>query len=73
MKVCKEGNIGYSIFLTFGDTQTFLRGKDMTTKTVPVKPYRRSPPSTPPYQGPGNKPGPKPVPVAPHKRSPPSK
>jgi len=47
--------------------------KEMTAKTVPVKPYRRSPPSTPAYLGPGKKPGPKPVPVSPHKRSPPSK
>jgi hypothetical protein len=45
----------------------------MAEKSVPVKPYKRSPPSTPPYPGPGKKPGPKPVPVSPQKRSPPSK
>jgi hypothetical protein len=45
----------------------------MAQKTVPVQPHRRSTPSTPPYKGPGNKPGPKPVPVSPYKRSPPSK
>ena len=42
-------------------------------KTVPVQPYKRSPPSEPPYKGPGNKPGPKTVPVEPYKRSPPEK
>jgi hypothetical protein len=47
--------------------------KKMATKTVPVAPHRRSPPSTPAYPGPGNKPGPKPVSVPSHKRSPPSK
>jgi len=45
----------------------------MAPKTVPVGPHRRSPPSSPPYPGPGNKPGPKPVPVSLYKRSPPSK
>jgi len=42
-------------------------------KTVPVKPYRRSPPFTPAYPGPGKKPGPKPIPVELHRWSPPSK
>lgn len=42
-------------------------------KTVPVKPYERSPPSEVPWKGPGNKPGPKTVPVDPHRRSPPKK
>ncbi len=41
-------------------------------KTVPVKPHKRSKPSTPAYPGPGRKPGPKPVPVKPYKRSKPS-
>ena len=41
----------------------------MTRKTVPVKPHKRSTPNTPPWKGPGNKPGPKPVQVEPHKRS----
>ena len=45
----------------------------MATKSIPVPAHRRSPPSTPPYQGPGNKPGPKPVSVPAHKRSPPKK
>jgi len=45
----------------------------MAQKTVPVQPHKRSTPSSPPYQGPGNKPGPKPVSVPPYKRSPPSK
>jgi len=45
----------------------------MTQKTVPVQPYKRSPPSSPPYKGPGNKPGPKLVSVPSYKRSPPSK
>ena len=44
----------------------------MSMKTVPVKPYRRSTPSTPAYPGPGRKPGPKTVPVKPHRRSRPS-
>jgi hypothetical protein len=38
-------------------------------KTVPVKPHKRSTPSTPPKKSP--KPGPKTVQVKPHKRSPP--
>jgi len=42
-------------------------------KSVPVKPHKRSPPSTPAHPGPGNKPGPKTVPVDPHKRSAPKK
>ena len=45
-------------------------------KTVPVKPYRRSPPSANPPPEPERhypKPGPKTVPVEPYKRSPPSK
>ncbi len=44
----------------------------MPTKSVPVKPHRRSKPSTPAYPGPGKKPGPKTVPVRPYKRSNPS-
>lgn len=38
-------------------------------KIVPVKKHKRSTPSSPPHQGPGRKPGPKPVPVTKHKRS----
>lgn len=42
-------------------------------KTVPVDPYRRSPPRQDPPPNPHYpKPGPKPVPVAPHRRSPPT-
>lgn len=41
----------------------------MSRKTVPVRKHRRSTPSTPPYGGPGNKPGPKTVKVVKHKRS----
>jgi hypothetical protein len=44
----------------------------MRTKTVPVKPHRRSTPSTPAHPGPGRKPGPKTVPVIPYRRSRPS-
>jgi hypothetical protein len=40
-------------------------------KDVPVKPYKRSPPSNPPKKSP--KPGPKNVPVDGHKRSRPRK
>lgn len=42
-------------------------------KSVQVKPYRRSTPSKPAYNGSGNKPGPKPVHVKKHKRANPSK
>jgi hypothetical protein len=42
------------------------------TKTVPVKPHKRSTPQSPPYKGDGNKPGPKKVNVDGHKRSKPS-
>jgi hypothetical protein len=41
-------------------------------KTVPVDPYKRSPPSPAPPDRHYPKPGPKTVPVEPHKRSPPS-
>jgi hypothetical protein len=42
-------------------------------KPVKVDPYKRSTPSSPPYEGKGNKPGPKPVKVEGHKRSLPEK
>lgn len=45
----------------------------MAKKTVPVKPHKRSTPSPTPYEGPGNKPGPKNVDVDKHKRSKPDK
>jgi len=45
----------------------------MANKIVPVKPHRRSNPNTPPWKGPGNKPGPKSVDVDRHKRSKPKK
>lgn len=42
-------------------------------KTIKVPGYDRSKPNTPAYEGPGNKPGPKPVHVNPYERSKPSK
>lgn len=55
----------------FGDNEVIhevTRGQKMTKKkTVPVKPHKRSKPSSPPKESP--KPGPKTVPVNPHKRS----
>lgn len=46
----------------------------MSTKTVPVKPHKRSTPSPSPRKNPDSpKPGPKTVPVKPHKRTSPSK
>ena len=42
-------------------------------KTVDVDKYKRSMPSTPAFDGPGNKPGPKTVDVDKHKRSKPTK
>jgi hypothetical protein len=50
-----------------------LKKESMMSKTIPVKPHDRSKPGSPPYKGPGNKPGPKPVHVEPYKRNPPSK
>lgn len=42
----------------------------MSKKTVPVKPHKRSTPSTTPRKNPNSpKPGPKTVPVKKHKRS----
>lgn len=40
---------------------------------INIPEHKRSTPNTPPYKGPGNKPGPKPVRVEPHKRSKPNK
>jgi len=37
-------------------------------KPVHVDPHRRSPPASPAWKGPGNKPGPKTVPVPHHHR-----
>lgn len=51
-----------------------LKIKLMATKTVPVKPHKRSTPSPTPRKNPdAPKPGPKTVPVQPHKRTPPKK
>ena len=44
----------------------------MGKKVVTIRKHDRSKPSSPPHEGPGNKPGPKPVPVRRHKRSKPS-
>ena len=44
----------------------------MAKKTIPVKPHRRSTPSSVPIKNSNTpKPGPKTVPVKPHKRQPP--
>jgi len=45
----------------------------MKNKTVKVKIHDRSTPNSPPWKGPGNKPGPKNVDVGPYIRSKPSK
>lgn len=45
----------------------------MANKPVDVDRHKRSTPSTPAWEGPGNKPGPKSVDVDKHKRSKPTK
>src|SRR5699024_6279665 len=64
-----ENSANWVELLTF-----VLGGEHMTRKprTVPVRPHRRSTPSTPAHPGPGKKPGPKTVPVPEHKRTPPN-
>ena len=53
-------------------SMTYVNLRNMTKKTVPVRPHRRSKPSPTPRPDPGKpKPGPKTVPVKPHRRKPP--
>src|SRR5699024_7162790 len=64
-----ENSANWVELLTF-----VLGGEHMTRKprTVPVRPHRRSTPSTPAHPGPRQQPGAKAVPVAEHRRTRPS-
>jgi hypothetical protein len=55
------------------NAQSFYRRGNMANKPVDVDRHKRSTPSTPAWEGPGNKPGPKSVDVDKHKRSKPTK